>query len=193
MRPRDLEAFYATLRWKAAKESHNVLRQAFAWALLNGDMHGQANPALVARPDRRSCVDHDGTFGTDESVREKDIPSRHAVEKLLLDAEEREAWTWWLYLKLAATTGARPGEVCALRRKNFDFGRNTMTIEWSADKVSGAVKRPKSAWSIRTLSLPASFLRTIEPLLPDDRRLTSSPRTPVVEGARHFHAGMLDP
>jgi integrase len=171
IRPNDLDDFYTTLRWKAAKESHNVLRQAFEWGLQNRLVLRAANPCVIARPSRRSSVDHDGTFESDEvvrCVREKEIPTRTDLEKLLADADERDLETWWLYLKVAATIGARPGEVCALRREHLDVDRGTVRIEWSADKVSGRVKRPKSPWSVRTLALPDDFFRAIECALPTE-------------------------
>jgi integrase len=171
IRPVELERFYATLRWKAAKESHNVLRQAFDWGLANEILHRASNPCLVIRPSRRASIDHDGNFDVDaivRPVREKGVPLTQHIEKLLADAEERGDRTWWLYLKVAATIGARPGEVCALQRKHVDSSREIVRIEWSADKVSGRIKRPKSPWSVRTLALPCSFFTSIEGALPPE-------------------------
>lgn len=172
LRPRDLDSLYSTLRWKAAKESHNVLRQSFDWALKNRLVARASNPCDIARPSRRTSTDDDGVYESSDvvrRVREKEIPRADDVAKLLTDAEEGGLGVWWLYIKVAATTGARPGEVCALRRMNFDLERRTVAIEWSADKVSGKVKRPKSPWSVRTLSLAPSFIDAIAPALPTEQ------------------------
>lgn len=191
IRPRELQSFYDALRWKPAKESHHILRKAFAWGLLNGDLWREQNPALVAKPNRRSCVDHDGYYdeeGTIHALDEKDVPLPKEVEKLLVDAEASDP-TWWLYLKLAVNTGARPGEICALQRKHIDVERRTVRIEWSADRVGGRVKRPKSRGaSGGCRSRPPSSRRSRRscPKIP---RRTSSPRTRSRGRPRHCRAG----
>lgn len=171
VRPLDLDAFYRSLRWKSAKESHNILRQSFDWGLRNGLIERESNPCSVVRPSRRSSVDHDGYFDSDQRLRpveEKDVPTRSEVEKLLIDAEALNARSWWLYLKFASTTGARPGEICALRTKDITPDALTVRIEWSADRVSGRLKRPKTPSGIRTLWLPPKFFEQVGPFLPPD-------------------------
>ncbi len=90
------------------------------------------------------------------------------VQKLLIDAESAGDTAWWVYLKLAAATGARPGELCALRRRDIDLEQRTVRIEWAADRVSGRIKRPKTRWSVRTLPIAASVLDDIAEALPSD-------------------------
>lgn len=65
------------------------------------------------------------------------------------------------YLKLASATGARPGEMCALRRKNIDLECCTIRIELSADRISLKLKRPKSRWSVRILQLAPELIDSI--------------------------------
>lgn len=98
IRPKDLSAFYASLRWKSAKESHNILRQAFEWGLANQVLSRESNPCLVVRPSRRTSTDHDGTFDYDgriQPINEKQIPTRLELEKLLIDAETTHNPRWW--------------------------------------------------------------------------------------------------
>ena len=101
-------------------------------------------------------------------MNEKDIPRPEDVEKLLIDAESQPSDCWWLYLKFGTTTGARPGEVCALRRRDIDIAAGTVRVEWSADRVGGKLKRPKSPWSVRTLPLPAEFFDAVAAHLPGE-------------------------
>jgi integrase len=197
IRPRELEAFYASLRWKPAKESHNILRQAFDWGLRNEVLVRPSNPCLVVRPSRRACTDHDGFFDTNDRISlidEKLIPTRVEIEKLLADAEARHDGTWWLFLKLAATTGARPGEVCALRLRDFDLERCTIHIQWSADRISGKLKRPKTRWSIRAVHMESggSSSRSCR-CYPRIQTISCSRRTPTKEPGPHCLAGTLEP
>ncbi len=171
IRPLELEIFYGALRWKSAKESHNILRQAFDWGIRNGILVRDSNPCLVVRPSRRSSIDHDGFFGTDDRIRpvsDKDIPTRIELEKLIVDAEARRDPTWWLYLRFAIATGARPGEICALQRKHVCETQGSVRIEWSADRVAGRLKRPKTPSSVRTLHLAIEFFDQIAEVLPGD-------------------------
>jgi integrase len=169
IRPLELEIFYASLRWKPAKESHNILRQAFEWGIRNDVLARESNPCLVVRPSRRACKDHDGFFDSNERIKpvdEKDIPTSTDIEKLLIDATTRPAWL--LYLKFAAATGARPGEICALQRKHIDPKRGTVRIEWAADRIAGRIKRPKTPSGVRTLHLAPEFFAEISSMLPGD-------------------------
>ena len=171
IKPRELEAFYSKLRWKSAKESHHILNQAFEWGLRNEVLLRESNPCSIVRPSRRTSTDHDGYYDTDnriEPIPEKDIPTKPEIQKLLVDAIEREDWRWWLYLKVGATTAARPGEVCALQRLHIDIERYAVRIEWNADRVGGRVKRPKTPWSVRSLPIDPTFFDEIAPWLPDE-------------------------
>lgn len=171
VRPLELEDFYRTLNYAAAQKSHSVLRGAFTWGIRNEHLRRPSNPTHHSRPTRRMCRDHDGYYGEDDDFRtvpDKAIPRRDEIKLLLKDANTRDERWWWLYLIIAITTGARPGEICALRRRDLDLDARTIRIQWTADKVSKRLKRPKSPWSIRTLHLAWDFFDTIAPHLPAD-------------------------
>jgi len=171
VRPLDLEDFYRSLNYAAAQKSHMVLRGTFEWAIRNEKLARPSNPTLSVRPTRRMCLDYDGYYGEDDDFRtvpDKAIPTPDEVKLLIKDANARGQSWWWLYLIIATTTGARPGQICALRRKDFDFDACAVRIEWNADKVSKKLKRPKSPWSVRTLHLGRGFFAKVAEHLPSD-------------------------
>jgi integrase len=171
IRPLELEDFYGGLTYATAQKCHMVLRGAFDWAIRNERLSRPSNPTYAVRPNRRMCADHDGYFGEDDDFRtvpEKAIPKLEEIKLLIKDAKARGQRWWWLYLVIAVTTGARPGEICALRRRDFDLSEHTIRIEWSADKVSKRLKRPKTPWSVRTVRLAPKFFDRIAPHLPKD-------------------------
>ncbi|TSA80340.1 tyrosine-type recombinase/integrase [Helicobacter mehlei] len=57
------------------------------------------------------------------------------------------------YLVVAIFTGARMGEILALRRSDIDFERNTIRIERAINQL-GKITTPKTESSIRTIEMP---------------------------------------
>ena len=171
VRPLEIEDFYRSLKYAAAIKSHRVLRGSFDWAIRNERLNRPSNPTYTARPTRRMCIDHDGYYGDDEEIQtvpDKAIPIADEIKLLVKDAKQRGLRWWWLYLTIATATGARPGESCALRRRDVDLDEHTLRVEWTADKVSKRIKRPKSPWSVRTLHLAPELFERIAPHMPND-------------------------
>jgi integrase len=117
IRPSDLDGFYASLRRRgvsgrplSGQSVHHVhalirrlLNQALKWGWI------MVNPAINASPPRVNRP-------------ELEIPNVEVVTQIINFAEERSP-DIACFLRLAAVTGARRGELCAIRWRDFDkFG-----------------------------------------------------------------------
>jgi integrase len=124
LRPAELDEFYAGLlrsggaggRALSAQSVHHVhallrrlLNQASKWAWC------AVSPAAKASPPR--AVKHE--------IRP---PAPEDVQKLLVAAGERDP-DFALFLRLAVVTGARRGELCALRWRDVNLAAGALTIE----------------------------------------------------------------
>lgn len=120
----DLDTFYAKLgrsgghngsplSAQSVRHVHALIRrllnQAVKWNWVS------TNPATRATPPRIT-------------PRDLELPSAEAIVRLLALADERDA-DLGCFLRLAAVTGARRGELCALRWT--DFGRSSLRISRS--------------------------------------------------------------
>ncbi len=151
LRPADIDRYYASLRGSLSPASirkiHTILRSAFGqavrWRLLG------TNPVASATPPR---------------IEKRPIspPTPAEVGQLLAAAGEADP-ELALYLRLAAVTGARRGELCALRWSDIDRDSGQMTIERSI--VHGpdgiVVKRTKTNRD-RRLALDASTVAALD-------------------------------
>lgn len=120
---------------------HAALEQAVAWEWL------LLNPAAKASPGRVEQA----------SVVPAEVPQVLA----LLDAAERENPDLAVFLILAAVTGARRGELCALRWSDIATDAGTVTFSRVISMgPDGPVERrkPKTRSSLRTISLDAATM-----------------------------------
>jgi integrase len=128
--------------------AHQVLRKSLARAV-NAEVLGRNVATLTKAP-----------AGPDDEV---EILDAGQITEVLAGLEGH-----WLHpiAVLALATGARRGELLALRWSNIDLDKATMSIEQSLEETaSGGLrfKSPKNRQSKRTISLPASavsMLRT---------------------------------
>ena len=133
LRTDQLDRFYSQLRDHGGQEgeplapatvrqTHAIVRRALNQALRWGWI--ATNPASLARP---------------PSVRTRPInpPEPDAVLRLVAEAERTDP-DFACFLLLAATTGARRGELCALRWADLDLGSGTLTISRSIVETPGA-------------------------------------------------------
>jgi len=126
LRAADIDAFYAELRKRggahaaplaaaSVRRIHSVLRRALAqgvkWGLLI------ANPAANASPPR-------------EPHREASVPTARDVGRLIKAAQTVNP-DLSCFLRLAAVTGARRGELCGLKWGDVDFRSRRLLIERS--------------------------------------------------------------
>lgn len=145
-----LDAFYGALRAEVAPATvrmvhaiiHRALQQALRWKWV------PANPAALASP---------------PPARRHEIspPAPEAILRL-----GREAATYHpelvTFVRLAAATGARRGEMCALRWADVDLdGRNVLIARAIIDTDQGPVEKDTKTHGRRRLSLDAD---TVEEL-----------------------------
>jgi integrase len=140
--PRDLDRFYRALTRDGLSPAyvlriHTMLSSALAQAVKWG-LHVR-NPARDATPPR-------------PPVRRPEAPTPTEVRQLL----EVTDGPFGRFLLLAATTGARRGELCGLRWEAVDLKRRTLTVRAAVFRAGRSVgeKHTKTGRE-RTLALPA--------------------------------------
>ncbi len=123
-----LDAFYGSLHRKGLASStvhqhhsviHASLGRAVKWGLL------PSNPADRATPPRPACST-------------ASAPAVADVQELIAEAEKTDT-VLAMAIALAAITGARRGELCALRWSDVDWSRRTLSIARSLTVVNRQV------------------------------------------------------
>ncbi len=113
---------------------HRALEQGIAWDWIAYNPARRATPP----PARRPCIH---LPSADEVVRL--IDAAHAVNRSLP-----------IFLRLAAVTGARRGELCALQWQHVDFHRQTLHVAGQiAHTAAGPIQRPTKTHAERRLTL----------------------------------------
>jgi integrase len=144
LRPMHLSGLYSKLQTEAGLASrtvghvhrllHRALGHAATWGL------AQQNVAALVKPPKVNAT-------------EITILSQEQVERLLRHAQGR---TLRPILALALATGARRGELVALRIKDFNPDAKTIRIERSLEQTKAGLrfKPPKTRHGKRTISIP---------------------------------------
>ena len=157
IRPSDLDTFYASLRRRgvsgrplSAQSVHHVhalirrlLNQALKWGWI------LTNPALNASPPRVDRV-------------ELEVPDVETVAMIIDFAQERNP-DIACFLRLAAVTGARRGELCAIRWR--DFGKSgALSIKHAIvdGRNDELIEKGTKTHASRKLVIDALTLRVVE-------------------------------
>lgn len=150
LRASNLDAFYAELLKKPLSPQtighvhaliRHILNQGVKWGWL------ASNPALNATPPK---------------VHRKDInpPAPKDILRLIAQAEPDLG----MFLRLAAVTGARRGEICALQWSDLDVKEETLTIGHAI--VGGRndllVRRQTKTGNSRTIALDSVTIKSLE-------------------------------
>ena len=157
IRPVDVDMFYAELHRggrgakplgaQSIQHIHAVLRmllnQAVRWEWI------PSNPAAKATPPRILKV-------------ELTVPKPRDLKLILEDCEHDDPDLAY-FLRLSAISGARRGEVCALRWSDIDFTRGVLTISRSiaGGRNSALVEKGTKTHAARKVSLDEETLRTL--------------------------------
>jgi integrase len=85
------------------------------------------------------------------------IPSGEEVDAIIAEAADTD---WSIAILLAARTGCRRGEVCALRWANCDLDRGVLHVRESLQRVDGALvfTPPKTERAVREVPLRADVV-----------------------------------
>jgi integrase len=147
LRPHHLAHLYSTLA-KAGlaprtighvhRLLHRALGHAATWGVVQGNVVSLVQPPKV---DAEEVV----------------ILTKEQITRLFTSIRKR---TLYPILKLALATGARRGELVALRIKDFDPEQRTIRIERSLEQTKAGLrfKPPKTKHGKRTVSLPQSIV-----------------------------------
>jgi integrase len=153
----ELDRFYAQLRDEGGeggkplspgtvRRVHNIVRRALEQALRWGWIVG--NPAAHASPPRLQR-------------REQKPPSSDEIAVLFRAAEEDDP-DFATYVRLAAASGARRGELCGLRWKALDLAGATVLIARSiARGDEGLVDKDTKTHQARRIALDASTIEIL--------------------------------
>ncbi len=113
---------------------HRALEQGIAWDWIGHNPARRASPPPARRPSLH-------------------LPSPEEVINLI-DAARAVNPSLPIFLRLAAVTGARRGELCALQWRHVDFQRHTLHIAGQvAHTPDGPVRRPTKNHAERRLAL----------------------------------------
>ena len=149
LRTADLDQWYGELRRSGGPggkplapntvtRAHAVLRRALAQGVKWGWL--TVNPAANASPPRAR-------------KQQLDLPDPADVARLI-EAAAKVNSSLPAYFRLAAATGARRGELCALRWKHVDVDRRRLTIARSLVEVGGQViEKDTKTHQVRKVSL----------------------------------------
>jgi integrase len=168
---RDVDLLYQALTRqrhlsaRTVRQVHAILRGAFAQAVRWGWI--RTNPVALASP---------------PPVRKADVhpPDADVVVKLLLAADELDR-EFGVFLRLAAATGARRGELCALRWTDLDVDAATLVVARNLIEVDGGgwVEKDTKTHQARRIALDVSTIAMIE-----RHRVTADERAAVTGADR---------
>lgn len=147
----EVERLYAdlgrVLKPSSVRRIHNLVARAFEVGVRRGII--DANPARAAsRPPKR--------------FPEVEIPTPDEVHKLITGADERMA----LLVRVAASTGARRGELLALRREHIDFEERVMTVSRAIGVAGGqSYEKATKTGKTRRVGLHAALAASLATFL----------------------------
>ncbi|MGH2961119.1 MAG: tyrosine-type recombinase/integrase [Solirubrobacterales bacterium] len=150
LRAADLDRFYASLREHLSPASvrkiHTILRaglgQAVRWQMIPENPAVHASPPRARRPPIQA-------------------PTPEQVARLLAAAQAEDP-EFGLYLRLAAVTGARRGELCALRWSDFDLDTGEVVVARSLVLGGGRLsEKPTKSDRVRRLALDQGTLAAL--------------------------------
>jgi len=140
VRPADVQKLYTELqsKGKSPRLTHvllkGALKQAVAWQML------ARNPADYVTPPKREAAQTMHAMTQDE------------VERFLKAAASSR---WAPFFHLLVGTGLRPSEALALRWRDVDLAKGTLTVrrsvQWDKDKKKHVSNEPKTRSSRRTV------------------------------------------
>jgi integrase len=157
------------------RQVHSVIRRAFSQAVRWGWM--TSNPAANTTPPRVRAP----------SIEPPDVDK---VIELLRLADETYP-EFGRFLHLAVTTGARRGELCALKWERIDWEQQTLTISRAIVEVQGGlVEKDTKSHAIRRIALDEQTLGVLAERRHQSERLAAEAGVSITPNSYMF---TLDP
>lgn len=186
LRASQLDRFYAQLREKGGQDGkplsaatvrqvHAILRRALQQGVRWGWI--KENPAALASPPR---------------VRSAQLtPPEPADVVALIAAANAEDPDLGCFLHLAATSGARRGELCGLRWSDLDFKAGAMTISRNVvEGANGVVEKDTKTHASRRIALDPDTVAVIES---HRKRMADRAAACAVRVSNEAHVFSVDP
>ena len=183
LRTDQLDRFYSQLRDEGSqdggplspatvRQTHAVIRRALNQGMRWGWI--TTNPASLARPPR-------------VRTRALNPPEPDGVLRLVAEAELRDP-DLACFLLLAATTGARRGELCAVRWSDLDLKAGSLTISRSIVETQGAnlIEKDTKTHSSRRIALDSGSIAALTHHRDRCRQRASSCGTRLADSAHVF-------
>jgi len=128
-----------------------------------------------------------------EQSRRVRAPGPDEVRRILAAARDLDL-RFAVFVRVIAATGARRGEVCALRWSDLDVVARTLRIDEAIITDGGArSKDPKNRSSIRSLALDSGTLAALEELRTEQRRVAGIAGQAFAEENYIFGSDPTDP
>ena len=177
IQPNDLDRLYlglvneTGLAPASVRQAHAVIRRAFRQAVRWGWV--ASNPAMLATPPRASRT-------------KLTPPNPTQVIQLIEQATQLDP-AFGRFLHIATSTGARRGEVCALRWCNLDPQLGTLTVEHSIIEIPGGLaEKDTKTHASRRIALDAGTLAVFQAQREDALRLAEQADAHITEASYVF-------
>ena len=177
IRPNDLDRLYvglvneAGLAPASVRQVHAVIRRAFRQAVRWGWV--ASNPASLATPPRVTKA----TLTP---------PDPGQVARLIERATALDV-RFGRFLHIATSTGARRGEVCALRWRNLDPKLGTLTVERSIIEIPGGLaEKDTKTHSSRRIALDPGTLAVFAAQRKDAQKFAATAETAISDESYVF-------
>jgi len=97
-------------------------------------------------------------------------PSVVEVRAIMAAADAGEDRRLWLFIRVTAASGARRGEICAIRWSDIDWSQGSVRIDESIISAPGGgmLKQPKTHASVRPLALDIGTMDALRSLRADN-------------------------
>lgn len=152
LKPAELDLFYRDLRQTGGR-ARNGKRRPLSVGTVS-KIHGVLRAALTQSVRWEWRADNPADRATlPRGERRRITPPSPADVIRLIDAAEQDDADFGAFLHLAAATGARRGELCALRWSDFDIEANTVTIARAISLGDEVVEKTTKTGNRRRIEL----------------------------------------
>ncbi len=165
-RLRDIKPLHLTREWKRLQESGGHHRQTKAPRALSKKT--VRNIAGVISSAFKQAIKWGSVDANPVAASEPPVPKKRRgmaltpAQQQALIAAATEPWFLGALLELCAATGARRGEILALRWSDISEGRVLITRSLTQTRVGVQFKHTKTEDSLRPVTLPRSAIQALE-------------------------------